>query len=404
MILNSSIALLISIGLILILVRTKLHVSFAVLCGCVILIIFTIPFKSVPALLLDSLLDKQTLTLLVVVPCTMVFAKLMEVKGLLTSLARVLEGIGPRIAVHAIPVFIGLVPMPAGALVAATAVNDISKKLNLRPEQVTFINYWFRHIWEFSLPIYSTVIITSSVLGIPMATLVKTLAPMSLLAIVLGLIVSYRMVKNRPPQNGRIKEPFKVVVYDFLKAAWPIVLLVVLIFSKVDALIAFPVTLILLMVQQRVKWSEMRKPLKYGLNPLILLLLLAIMLYKTTVENAGVAGNLVTDMQLIGLPPVLILAGLPFLMGLTLGYAPAMAGIALPLLASFIMDGAEIYSGSLIIAYTSGIVGQLLSPAHLCLILSTEYFKASLFKVYRYLLPLGLALEAIALGMYYVGF
>ncbi len=307
-------------------------------------------------------------------------------------MARALEGIGPRIAIHVIPALIGLVPMPAGALVAATAVKDVANKLNLRPEQVTFINYWFRHIWEFWLPSYVTVIVTSTVLGIPISALVKILAPVSAVAIVLGLLVSYRMVKSGPTQSNPAREPFKIIVYDFFQAAWPILLLLVLIFLKIDALMAFPLTLIALIVQQKVKWGEMRKPLIYGLNPLILLLLVFIMLFKTTVENSGVAGKLVTDMQLIGLPPVFILAGLPFLMGLALGYAPAMVGIAFPLLISFIIEGGQIRSGSLIIAFTSGVVGQLLSPAHLCLILSTEYFKASLAKVYRYLLPLGLAL------------
>ena len=339
--------------------------------------------------------------MLVVVPTTMIFAKLMEEKGLLTRLARALEGIGPWIAIHTIPVLIGLVPMPAGALVAATAVDSIAKKLNLTPERVTFINYWFRHIWEFSLPIYATVIITSTVLGIPISTVVRTLAPMSVLAIILGLIVTYRMVKNSPSQQNHTRKPLKIIVYDFFKAAWPILLLIVMIFLKVDALIAFPVTLILLILQQRVKWPEMKNPLKYGLNPLLLFLLVVIMLYQTTVENSGVASKFVSDIQIIGLPTVFILAGLPFLMGLTLGYAPATAGIALPLLVSFIVDGADIHSGSLLLACTSGITGQLLSPAHLCLALSTEYFKASLFKVYRYLLPLGIILEAIAVVVYY---
>ncbi len=402
MLLNPSVALLISIGLILILVRTRLHVGFAVLGGCIVLILFTIPFKSVPSLLLDSLLDKQTLTLLVVVPCTMIFGKLMEEKGLLIRLARALEGIGPRIAIHLIPTLIGLVPMPAGALVAATAVKDVANKLNLRPEQVTFINYWFRHIWEFWLPSYVTVIVTSTVLGIPISSLVKILAPVSAMAIILGLLVSYRMVKSGPAQSSPTRQPFKIIVYDFFQAAWPILLLLVLIFLKIDALIAFPLTVIALILQQRVKWGEMRKPLKYGLNPLILLLLVFIMLFKTTVESSGVAGKLVADMQLIGLPPVFILAGLPFLMGLALGYAPAMVGIAFPLLLSFIVEGGQVHAGSLIVAFTSGVVGQLLSPAHLCLILSTEYFKASLAKVYRYLLPLGLALEMLAVAAYYI--
>jgi len=45
-------------------------------------------------------------------------------------------------------------------------------------------------------------------------------------------------------------------------------------------------------------------------------------------------------------------------------------------------------------------IAHLLSPLHLCLILSTEYFKANLAKVYQYILPPSLLLEAIAVIIY----
>jgi len=37
----------------------------------------------------------------------------------------------------------------------------------------------------------------------------------------------------------------------------------------------------------------------------------------------------------------------------------------------------------LMFAYVSGFVGILLSPAHLCLVLTLDYFRASLKDVYR---------------------
>jgi hypothetical protein len=64
------------------------------------------------------------------------------------------------------------------------------------------------------------------------------------------------------------------------------------------------------------------------------------------------------------------------------------------------MPGGELNSYALLLAYTSGEVGLLLSPVHLCFVLSAEYFKANLGKVYRYTLPPLLAIEAIAVVMY----
>ena len=47
-------------------------------------------------------------------------------------------------------------------------------------------------------------------------------------------------------------------------------------------------------------------------------------------------------------------------------------------------------------------MGLLLSPLHLCLILSAEYFKANLARVYRYILPLTITIEGIVILIYYI--
>ncbi len=400
--LNPSIALLISIVVILILLRLKLHPGFAILGGSVVIVLLALPLNSVPSLMLRTLIDKQTLKLLVVVVSAMTMSSLMEAKGLLARLAATMEGIGPRLAMHLIPAVIGLVPMPAGALVSATAVKGLTQRLKLTPEQSTFINYWFRHIWEFSIPVYPTIIVASAVLAVPISVVVRTLAPMTALVIVLGVLVSYQLLKKTPRIKVVARESARSIAYNLFRASWPIFLLIVLIFSKVDAMIAFPLTLVLLIVQQRAKIPELKKAFIYGLNPRVLLLLYGIMLYKATIESSGVAEILVSDMQAIGLPPSLMLVGLPLLMGLATGFGPAFVGLALPLLIPYIVVDSGINSGALILAYVSGMMGQLLSPMHLCFVLSAEYFKAALVKVYRYILPLALAMEVIVVLIYYI--
>jgi len=107
-------------------------------------------------------------------------------------------------------------------------------------------------------------------------------------------------------------------------------------------------------------------------------------------------------MEGIRLPTLAILAALPFLVGFATGLSLPFVGIAFPLLVPFIAPDLEVNSYALLLAYTSGMVGLLLSPLHLCLILSAEYFKATLAKVYRYILPPLLAMEAIVILIYYI--
>lgn len=398
--LSPSVALLISIAGILILLRLKLHPGFAIFAGSLIVSLLILPLNSIPSHMLWALLDLQTLRLLGIIGSALTLSSLMEEKGLLGKLATTMGSVAPKPAMYLIPAVIGLVPMPAGALVSATAARGLVKRLRLAPEQGTFINYWFRHIWEFSMPMYPAVITTSVILSIPLFSVVKTLYPMTALTIVLGVILSYRMLKRAPQIKG---EPTKNIAVNLFKASWPILLLVPLVLLGLDAIIAFPLTLVLLAVQQRAKWPELRKALKSGVNPKILFMLYAVMLHKATIGSSGAAEVLISDMQAIGLPAMLMLVALPFLIGLATGFSLAFVGVALPLLVPYIIVpdlGVNYYA--LLLAYVSGMMGLFLSPLHLCLILSAEYFKANLAKVYKYLLPLCLIIEAIAILIYYI--
>jgi uncharacterized protein len=392
----STLALPLSIAFILILVRFKLPVAVGVLGGCLLLMALVIPFDQTPALILKTVEDQQTWELFVVVPCTLAFSSFMDQKGLLTRLTDALAGIGARIAIHLLPAIIGLVPMPAGALVAATAEKKLAENLKIQPQHIAFINYWFRHIWEFSMPFYPTIMVVSTISAIPLATVVKTLFPMTVLAVILGAIVSYWILRNTPPAEKAGQDLHKNIFLSLIKAIWPILLLIILIFIKVEAWIAFPIVLVLVIIQQKIKWKEMKKALKEALNPWILFLLLAVMLYQTVVKNTDSASAMITYIRSSDLPSVVILVGIPLLVGLAVGYGPAVAGISLPLMLPFIVDSSGIHTAALLVVCVSGMVGQLLSPAHLCFGLSVAYFKTSMGKVYRLTVPVALLIVSIA--------
>jgi integral membrane protein (TIGR00529 family) len=400
---SPSVALLASIAGILILIRLKVRPSLAVFAGSLALALLLLPARSLPEHMFDTLVDRQTLTLLVVVASALALSRLMEVKGLLTNLTATLERLGPRLAMHFVPATIGLVPMPAGALVSATALRDLSNRMGLAPERVTFINYWFRHVWESSLPVYPAIIATSIILSVQLSSVTLTLLPMTAFVIALGTFSSYRMLRHsnkRYQTEERLSK--RSIVHDLLRASWPILLIVALVLAGVEAVVAFPLALVLLACQQKAKWPELKTALKYGADLQILFLLYAVMLFKATIEGAGAAYALFSDMQYIGLPTPVLLAFLPFLTGFATGISMGFAGISLPLLVPFIALGSQFDGYALMLAYISGYVGVLLSPVHLCLILSTEYFKASLAGVYRLILPPLLAIEAVAVCIYYV--
>ena len=400
--LTPSYALLISIAGIIILLRLKLHPGLAIFAGSLVVSLLILPLRSLPELIFSTAINEQTIKLLVIIAGAMTLSRLMELKGLLSRLAVTMERIGPRLALLLTPSIIGFVPMPGGALVSATAIRDLVKRMKLHPEQATFVNYWFRHIWELFLPVYPAIITASVIFSIQITTLMIILIPMAILAATLGIIITLSIIKPKVPSSNN-ENPSDSIPYGIFKAAWPVLLLISLVLLGLNAAIAFPLTLALLALQQKASRADLKRALKYGLDPKILLLLFAVMLYKATIETSGAADELFIDMRSIGLPATVILVTLPFLISFSTGNSMAFVGICFPLLSTFISPGSEVNIWALLLTFISGEVGYLLSPLHLCLILSTEYFEASLSKVYRYIVPPLLIVEAVAVLVYYLG-
>ena len=72
------------------------------------------------------------------------------------------------------------------------------------------------------------------------------------------------------------------------------------------------------------------------------------------------------------IPPLTLVILLPFLMGFMTGVTQAGVGLSLPLILS--MGNGYGTLSTTILAYTFAVVGVLLSPVHLCLVLTSEYF------------------------------
>jgi len=397
--LNVSIALLISIASILFLLRLKVHPGPAVFAGSLVLSLLVLPAHETPRLILGTVTDTGTLRLLGIIVAALTLSKLMELRGMLVRLAHTLETVGPRLAMHVVPSVIGMVPMPGGALVSATAVKDLVRRLGIAPAQATFINYWFRHTWELSVPVYPAVIAASVVLSVPLSTVVLTMLPSIPLFLVFGGIVSYRLLRDVSSESPRSLTSRELVV-ELAHAAWPVLLLVGMVLAGVEAAIAFVVAGVLLVLQQRVPRSQVLEALRYGFGLKVLFLLFSVMLYKTVVEDSGAAYALFEDMRSMGMPSWLILVALPMLIGFATGLSMAFVGISFALLLPFMMQGGALNTTALFLAYLAGGVGYMVSPLHLCLILSAEFFEARLSDVYRLMVPPLVGVGGAALAVY----
>ncbi|MCK9357156.1 MAG: DUF401 family protein [Dehalococcoidia bacterium] len=398
---SPSVALLLSIAGILILLRLKLAPGLAVFVGCLVLSLLILPPLQTPTLMLQTVTSLATWRLIGIVFCSLSLSKLMEIKGLLLRLSHTLESVGPKAALHLVPAIIGLVPMPGGALVSATAVKGLCQRLSLSPAQSTFVNFWFRHLWEASVPVYPSVVAASVVLAVPLGTVVTTMLPSIPLLAACGAVMSWRLLRRASCERTEHLTG-RAFLVELVRAAWPVIVLVGLVIAGLEAFFAFVLVLALLVVQQRVSRVEARKAIRYALNGRILFLLFAVMLYKAIVEESGAAYALFGDLSALGVPPAVMLVILPMLIGFATGLSVAFVGISFPLLLPFMGNGDGLSGVALFLAFVSGMVGYKASPLHLCLVLTVEYFQARLADVYRLILPPLTAVALIAILVYLV--
>jgi len=151
------------------------------------------------------------------------------------------------------------------------------------------------------------------------------------------------------------------------------------------------------LVLRRAATGRISLTLLLSLSPEVIVMIAGIMLFKETLEVSGAVRNLSDLFIQHGVPVVPVFCLLPFTAGMLTGHTVGFVGGTFPLLVTV----AGKASPPLInLAFVSGFIGVLLSPVHLCLILTREYFAADLSGIYRKTVPACILIFVIAWMQY----
>jgi integral membrane protein (TIGR00529 family) len=136
------------------------------------------------------------------------------------------------------------------------------------------------------------------------------------------------------------------------------------------------------------------RALRHGLSLDVIVLIVGVMLFKGVMESSGAVEGLSLYFSGTGIPLMPMLFLLPFATGMLTGLTIGFVGSTFPLLVS-LAGGSAL--GAVSFAFASGFMGVLLSPVHVCLVLTREYFKAEMGGMYRrMLLPTAIVLSVAA--------
>lgn len=272
-------------------------------------------------------------------------------------------------AVGLIPMLLGLLPMPGGAMFTAPMVKDIADESNINRVEATAMNYWFRHSMEFFWILYPALILESALTGISLTKLLLIQLPIGLFAIIGGWLYFKKGKINIKKDKKLWKELFESIL--------PILIIIIGVIASLPGwLVVLAISLIYTFYQKNykdllnIRWETV-------------LLLLFVFWYKNFVTVSNLSNDFVENLTMWGVSPWWIIMISPIIIGLITGITQAGFAVTMPIALSFVEAGFISLVPVAITTYFFSVLGVLLSPVHLCLLLTSRYFEVDMFSVIK---------------------
>jgi integral membrane protein (TIGR00529 family) len=418
-----------SLALILLLNRLVKELLVSVLVGTLLLgLWFGHGLPAVGAIAWERFSSPDNLLLVAVLLLVIWLSSLMAEGGVMRDLVEAVRARVPRrLAFAALPAVIGFLPMPGGALFSAPMVDSADPQRALSGLLKTQTNHWFRHIWEYWWPLYPGVILAMELTRLEIWQFILAQLPVTLIAAGSGALFLLRRIPRgegegeRPPASPAAAPGgagFLPARRSFLDLVAPI-LVVVGVFALLQ--VAFPglqrvsryvpmaiglfLALVVLQLQRRLPLSAWLAAVFSWRALQITLLVVVVRVYGAVIEAPlpdGVfpVALLRRELALFGIPDALLIALLPFICGFSMGSTVGHVGASFPLALSLLGPSPSIgrLAATTVLAYGFGFMGELLSPVHICLVVTAEYFHIRLLRGLASLVaPAALVLAGVTL-------
>jgi uncharacterized protein len=382
-------------ALILFLLRKKLNIGLVMLTASFALfVLYRMPFASILKTCKGAVLNDVTIKLILALSLIKIFEMILREHAVLSEMMTAVKTIfkNRKIITISMPLLIGLMPSVGGAYFSAPMVAETTHDIEMSPEEKGFINYWFRHPWEYILPLYPGVLLASAISKIEIYHLITLNLTYAVFMLITGFIFAMHGLKG----TIKTEQLSKKGLWSFTPILAVLLLVVMLHLELHYALMAVVAFLFLF---YRYKLKAVFTILKAGFAFDVIILILGVMFFKEAMENSGAVTNLSLFFIHKGIPVSPILFLLPFITGLLTGITVGFVGSTFPLIISL---AGSTSMGAISFAFASGFLGVLLSPVHICLILTKEYFKADMWGIYKMMIPASIVIFCGAVVEYLI--
>ncbi|MFP4052010.1 MAG: DUF401 family protein [Thermoplasmata archaeon] len=371
------------IAMAVIVIGAKYHLTLALLVGTIILGIFTLGPMSILDQLIITLTTPNTVLLILALGIIPMIGGILQESGGLDDLIKNLR-IGKRPFLGATPAFIGLLPIPGGALFSAPVIDKAGGEIAGHIK--TAINIWFRHIIYFIYPISYALIFAADQANLSVFKIILFQMPFFIFTIVLGYFFLLRKVEGSMEYDTEVNLHSLIPPVTVLITA-PVVwgILSYLIDFEADnlfVLIAVSISLLLaIMIIKDSKKRIIKKAAKEMKPWNFMVLIFSLYFFINVFKSSGI-GGMIED---LAVPGFVLLVGFGFLLGFGTGRimlpASIIARIYIETVGSFSVMAFQAM-------YVSMFMGYIITPVHPCISISLDYFDGDMNKFLKLMIPM----------------
>lgn len=369
--------------LIVVLLRFKVLIGPAILSGG--LLIWLFESRSIEKLWVaftETLTMQRTWDLLLCLYFVMCLEVELRKSGSLHGMVVTLRNIfsSNKVTLAFMPAFLGLLPSLGGARFSAPIVQEASEGIAVDDEQKSAINLWFRHIFEFSNPLMPGVILACGIANVSIGDLIDQVGWVTILCFVLGWIFLIVPLKITDPEKATNTQHDRSIDWKSLILAFGPIVTSFLLIVAFDVQAALAMGLVVVAFIPLYFWFKrpisVKSVFTESLDKKLFFNVVCILYFIQLLTVIGTLDEIVNVFNNSALPQAVIIACLSFIFGVMTGMGQGYIAIVMPIVA-LMAPGNIVLVG---IAMVYGMAGQMVTPTHLCILVTVEYFKSRLWK------------------------
>jgi hypothetical protein len=295
---------------------------------------------------------------------------------------------------------VGLLPMPGGALFSAPLVDSVDAAGEVPAALKAQTNHWFRHVWEYWWPLYPGVLLAMQLTRLDVWQFVLLQVPMTLMAVAAGWWFLLRRIhapSAAPKRQGQASSLFRlllpiivvVVLYAVVRGGYAAIQQAAPGLPEMNRYVPMVLgvcgAILYLQADRPLGWKQWRQIVVSARAGKMVVIVLAVMVYGAFISARLPDGTLLVEqmraqIESWGIPVIGIVMVVPLVSGLAMGLSVAFVGASFPIVINLMGANppAHVFFPTVLLAFAFGYIGMLLSPVHVCLIVTSQHFETYL--------------------------